>query len=186
MESAWIAAALIHPVGLLVLLLTVVGSSYIMLSMREPALSGRQLVGGYVGLVAFALGIAAAGSYVSPEDAVRIWRVPPEAYWSALLNGFVIHAVLAVYTGLMGSSLVGIPIVFWLARRGLVGAPWVLIASLFVSIAAAALLAQASTSPVEAFRRSAPYLAGTHFLLALGFCLGARLPWRVRTARAAA
>jgi hypothetical protein len=186
MESAWMAAALMHPVGLLVLFVAVISSSYILLSLRDPPLRRRQLVGGYVGLVAFALGMAAAGSYVSPEDAVQIWKVPPEAYWSALLDGFFTSAVLAVYIGLMGSSVVGVPVIFWLARRGLKGAPWVLGASVVISTIAAALLAQTSTHPFETFLRDTPYLAGAHLLLALGFCIGARLPWVARTLREAA
>ena len=181
MESAALAGLALHPVALAALAVVLVVSTIVLYSSSgvPPPLSKSRLFFGYLGVVVGCLGIAAVSGYVSPEEALARWGVPPEQYWQVLLAGVATMSVLLVYVALMCVAIIGAPAIFALARCGQGNAPAVLVISIAISLVGALALVQFSQSSSTSFVRDAPYLVGTHLVLALGFCVGAKLPWKL-------
>jgi hypothetical protein len=184
MESAMLAAMLLHPMAVLisvcVVLVATVASYYVIPGARRITLS--RLVGGYLGALLVVVLICAASSYVSPEEAQAVWKVPPENYWTALWHQFLTLFVTLCYATILGIAVIGAPAIFLLNWRQRATVPWILLVAAIISIAAALLLETfiASRHAIQTIG----YLVGGHLLLALGFCLGARLPWKVSRASA--
>jgi hypothetical protein len=182
MEASWFASMLLHPVAVVALVVVVSLSSVLLLKAGGPRfpIARSQLLFGYLGATVICIVVAGVSSYVPPEEALSKWHVPPENYWEALRNEFTVLLVLFMYAALIGIALVGAPIIFALARAGRATAPWLLLTSVIISLVGAWLLVQINQPSSASFMRDAPYIAGLHFLVALGFCVGARLPWRSR------
>jgi hypothetical protein len=117
-------------------------------------------------------------AYVSPEEANTKWQVPPDRYWAVLVNSYLTQLILFGSAAIIGVALVGFPIVLVLGRYGKATAPAVLVASSLVSAAMSILLSSGDVTPYMHFGRTLAYLAVTHGVLALSFCLGAGIPWR--------
>ena len=181
-----VAALFMHPIAIALGLGVVFLCGLVLYSGRgtAPPLSKRQLALGYLGIVLVCLGIAAASTYVSPEEALAQWHVPAEHYWGAILNEFVAVSVALAYLSVIGTAVIGAPIIFALARRGFGTVPCVLGASIIISLLGAVVLVWFSQPSSASFTRDAPYFVGTHLLLALGFCVGAGLPWSFRARNA--
>lgn len=172
------AGLLLHPIAVAILVSIVavasVASYYSISDARR--ISARRLLGGYLGAVFAAVLICAATSYISPEEAQRVYRVPAENYWSALWHTFLTMFVILFYVTLVGIAVVGVPAILFLNSKQRATVPWILLVATIISIAGAVIL--------EIFVRSKnPLLTigavvGGHWLLAIGFCLGARLPWK--------
>jgi hypothetical protein len=82
----------------------------------------------------FALAVVVgASSYVSPQDAVSIWHIPPERYWDSLVELFLGTFVVAAFASIVGISFVGIPVLVALSNSGRATAPWLIIASAVIS-----------------------------------------------------
>lgn len=184
MEASWFAGMLRHPIGIAVLVAAVLLSAAALYSGRRVSapISPKRLAFGYIGAVVVCLGIAAVSSYVPREEALTKWHVPSENYWEAVFNQFAVLATLLTYFTVLGIAIVGAPVIFAMARRGFGSIPWVLLASVVISLGAALVLVQLSQPSNASFARDAPGLAGAHLLLSLGFSLGAGLPWRRKTA----
>jgi hypothetical protein len=170
------------PVVVLFVLALVAGASAVHYrdAARRPVVSAQRLLAGYIAVVLCCAAISAVSSYVPQAEAASRWHVQPENYWSVQLRTYFVEFTLMACVALLGVALVGVPIVFGLARLGWATAPSVLAASILVSIAAA-VLSSAGDSP--AFRHlgfTVRYLVGQHLLLALSFCLAVGLPWRRR------
>jgi hypothetical protein len=168
------------PAVVLFVLMLVVGASAIHYrdSSRRPVVTAQRLAAGYVAIVLCCAAIAAVSSYVPQAQALSKWQVSPENYWSVQLRTYFVEFTLMACIALLGVALVGVPIVFGLARLGWATVPGVLAASVPVSIAFA-IIFSAGDSP--AFRHLAftvRYVVGQHLLLALSFCLAVGLPWR--------
>jgi hypothetical protein len=179
MESAFLTGILINPFVLALFLLAVAGitSIHYRQCRHSPVIKVRRLLPAYAcALVACALG-SVVMSYVSPEEAMLKWKVPPENYWNAQLNEFVSTFAFAAYASLLGIAAIGIPVIFGLARRGFATAPAVLVAAAAISMLFAALMAAGSASPLRHFLALACELVFGHVLVAAGFCVGAGLPW---------
>jgi divalent metal cation (Fe/Co/Zn/Cd) transporter len=179
MESSLIAAGLLHPVALAILVIVLVAAVFIGTSSTPlpSELSRLRVLGGFAGIVVAGLLFTAVSSYVSPEEAKR-FGVTPENYASALWRQFVVLATLVVYLGLIGCAFIGLPITLALAKRGLATTPMVIAASVPISLALVCFLGLASSATPTRLARHALYVAGSHAFLAFGFALGARLPWR--------
>lgn len=180
MAATFIAGMLINPFVLGLFLLAVAGITSIHYRQRQhpPAIKARRLLPAYACALAACALASAVMSYVSPEEALLRWKVPPENYWNAQLNEFVSTFAFAAYASLLGIAAIGLPVIFGLARRGFATAPAVLVAAAVISMLFAALMAAGSTSPFHHFLALASELVYGHVLIAAGFCLGAGLPWR--------
>lgn len=184
MEMHWFAAVLMQPFAVVLLIVVVFLSTYILYSgnKKSPSITLWQLASGYIGVITVCLLLAAILSYVSPEEAATKWHVPAEHYWNVLFKEFLVSSILLVYFSMFGVAIIGGPIVLALARRGLASVPWILAASVAVSVIVTSTLMRYSQSSSSSFVSDALLLIGTHLLLALGFCLGARLPWHIKPA----
>jgi hypothetical protein len=173
-----------HPIGMTVLAVVVLLSTAILyLGRTAPSpISLKRLAFGYLGATIVCLGIAAVNSYIPPEQALSHWKVPSARYWEAVLSQFALIATFMTYIATLGIAIVGAPVILAMARRGYGSVPWVLFASLLISLIATFLLVRFSQPSGAAFGRVAPVIVGPHLLLALGFSVGAGLPWRRRTA----
>jgi hypothetical protein len=174
------AEFLASPFFVLVTLVVVIGASAIHYSndISKPVVSPRRLLVAYLSVVFLCSVIAAFSSYVPQAEAATKWHVSSENYWEVQVHSYLVNFTLTACIALIGIALVGLPIVIALGRRGLATVPWVLVASVPVSVATA-IFASAGDHPT--FRHLAytiKYFGGMHLLLALSFCLGAGLPWR--------
>jgi len=138
----------------------------------------QRLLTGFAGLSLTALVLAAVSSYASPQEA-RLWGITEGNYNSALMRTFVTVAIIWVYAGVVGCALVGVPLTVALAKRGYATVPFLVIASVPISFLAVLVMCVFSTGSMQHFFRDAFYLIGWHAFLALGFGVGARLPWRI-------
>ena len=180
MASDWLASMLIHPfaIGLLV---GVVLLSAAVLYLREdsrPPMGPGRLAAGYAGAILFGLVMAAASSYVPREEALTKWHVLAEDYWLVSLRSFLGVAILLIYTAVFGIAVVGAPVVFAMSRRGWGTIPKILLASVAISLVFFFVLVLLTQSPGPHFWRGMATLVGMHLILALGFCIGSRMPWR--------
>ena len=191
METDMFAGMLLHPLAICLLAGTVLVSARVLYRNRaiRPPISGWELFFGYLSVTIVGLVIAAVSSYVSPEEAIK-WHVSSERYWATVLNEFAALAIVITYISIFGIAVVGAPVVFALARRGLGTVPWILVASLTISILVASAAAWYA-KPYSGFEeklhdlvRAAPVVIGSHLVLSLSFCIGARLPWGLRSTRA--
>lgn len=180
-----IASLLVHPLALFMLAGSVALSVLILYAdhRRPPPFSKGQLACGYAAAVIMSLLMVAVASYVSPEDALAKWKVPPERYWSAVLSGFLPLAVSSVYLTILGIAIIGSPSIYVLSRFGYATSPWVLILSCVISLVFAAISIEgvrpydSLSEKLASFVKDAPFFVQTHLLLCLAFCVGARLPW---------
>ncbi len=146
---------------------------------RRLPFSPQRLVLAYGAVLLACLAISAVSGYVPQTEATARWHVPAERYWQVQLNGFAVLFVLMAWLSLFGVALVGLPIVSLLARHGRATVPWVLAASVVVSVTFA-VVASLATNPAH-IGYTAAYFSATHLLLSLAFCLASGLPWQ-RTA----
>jgi hypothetical protein len=185
METIMFAGLLLHPIAVAVLVsivaLASVTSYYSIPVARR--ISARRLLGGYLGAVLAAVLICLAISLVSPEEAQRVYRVPAGKYWSALWHTFLTMFVILFYVTLIGIAVVGVPAILFLSSKQRATVPWILLVATLISIVFAIVLEffVRSKSPSHTI---AALVGGHWLLLALGFCLGARLPWRATRASA--
>lgn len=183
MEASWIASMLLtHPLAIAALVGIPLLSALALYSGNSTprAIPPSRLAFGYVGIFVVCVFIAATSSFISPEEAFTKWRVPSDKYWSALFREFLVICVLLIYSSFLGFAIVGAPVTFALARRGLATVPWVLVASVVISSIASLFLTQFSYRSYAQIAFDILFLVGGHLLLALGFCVGARLPWGIK------
>lgn len=179
MESMMLASVLLHPGAVAILALAVFGAVFIGAEVTESyqRLSRGRLFAGFVAVFVLSLAVAVAGTYVSPEAASK-FGVAPENYWSAIWRQFTTLAVLLSYLSLLGCAAFGVPIVVQLAKRRLATIPLVVAASVPVSLLVVGGLAILSTAPTVRIATDVALLVSLHAVLALGFSMGVRLPWR--------
>lgn len=173
------ASVLLHPGALAILALAVFGAVFIGAQATESYqhLTRGRLLAGFATVFALSLAMAGASSYVTPEVALK-FGVVPENYWSAVWRQFTTLAVLASYFALLGCAAIGVPVVVQLAKRGLATAPLVVATSVPVSLAVLLGLVLLSSAPWARLATDIAILVGAHAILALGFSVGACLPWR--------
>jgi hypothetical protein len=178
MESAMTAGLLAHPIALAVLFaIAYLAIHFTSVAFAPAALTKRSLWLALAGVLLAALLLSAFFAYTTPEDARRI-GVSAENYWSAIWREFVVLGVVSSYLGLLGASMVGIPLALFMARRGMATVPWYVLASLPISLAWAAALGALAGGEHSHAARDTAFFAGVHAWLAFGFAIGARLPWR--------
>lgn len=142
-----------------------------------------RLVAGYFGAFLACIAISAFASYVSRDEAIAVWHVPPERYWEAMKNEFFSNLILTTMIGTTGIAIIGLPVIFRLARIGRAKIGWVLLTSLAVSIVFSfmfSVIFLISTQPwLAETLRLLEFSASAHLLIALCFSVGAGLRWRV-------
>jgi hypothetical protein len=175
MEMTMLAGALLHPLALAVL------SVVVLLSVRlaaSPLLTKAQLWRGLLGLTVVGLVLAFSVAYVSPEQS-RSLGVAEDRYWSVLSQEFMVLTVLILYIGLLGVSLVGIPIAVLLAKRQYATVPLFVVASVIASVVGLVVLWLFFEGKHLGAKGSAQLTLG-HAFLAFGFAVGSGLPWTAR------
>lgn len=150
----------------------------------SPApISPLRLLIGYGSAFGVCVVLSAFSAYVSPEDASSIWHVPPEHYREAIVREFLSNLILSTFLAGLGIAAIGVPVIFRLARSGRGQVGWVLLSSLFISVAFSVLLGvsvlQISGNWLSDFLTLLGYSLFMHILLSLGFSVGAGLPWRM-------
>lgn len=179
METMMAAGAILTPIGVIIGILI---PSVAILIARRPQLSAGRLVAGYIGALCALAVVIASSTYVSPQDAVSVWHVPPDRYWGELIELFEDTFVVTAFASIVGISFVGIPVLVRLSYSGIATAPWLILMSVAISIAAAALAyALMHSSSNITFFGILGLLVVTHGVLAIGFSLAARLPWAFRS-----
>jgi hypothetical protein len=177
METMMVAGLILSPFGLIICIFI---PTITIVVARRPQLSARRLVAGYIGAL-FALAVSVgASSYVSPQDAVWIWHIPPERYWDSLVGLFLGTFVVAAFVSIVGISFVGIPVLVALSNSGRATAPWLIISSAVIStvVAIIAYLIMHSSFDIT-FLETLGLLLISHSILTIGFSLAARLPWKL-------
>ena len=178
MESTIIAGLFAHPIALAVLFaIAYLAIRFNSNAFAPAALTKRSLWLALGGVLLAALLLSSFFAYTTPEDARRI-GVLSENYWSAMWREFVLLGVVASYLGLLGASIVGIPLALFMARLGMATIPWYVLASLPISLAWAAALGTLAGGEHSHPARDTAFFVGVHAWLAFGFAIGARLPWR--------
>lgn len=174
-----LASVLLHPVAIAILALAIFGAVFIGAQATEPhqRLSRGRLLTGFVAVFVVSLAMAGASSYVSPEVASR-FGVAPENRWSAIWREFTTLSVLIGYLSLLGCAAFGVPIVTLLAKRRSATIPLVVAASVPVSLGVVGMLVLLSTVPTARIAKDAALMVGLHAIMAVGFSMGVRLPWR--------
>jgi hypothetical protein len=175
METMMAAGLVLNPLGLIVFVLFPLITIRLV---RCPQLSATPLAAGYIGAL-FALAIAVGRwSYFSLEDAVSIWHIAPEQYWSELLGQYVSVFVVTAFLSVVGISVVGVPVLIALSNRSRANVPRFVLASVLISTAMAVLksLLVGTLFSIE-FLRTWGFLVVSHVILTIGFSLAARLPW---------
>lgn len=184
-----LAASSVNPMGLMIFILVptiAIGFAH------GPVLTTGRLLRGYAGaLVVLALVVAAA-SYVSPERALEIWDVPAERYYSVLIREFVSNFCAIAFVVVLGMSVVGVPLLVALFKAGRATTPWLILASVVISIVIVLAVSAAmsgtfiSTPPTSTstnILKTLDFVVIAHGVLATGFGIGARLPWAMRNTR---
>ena len=178
METMMLAGVILSPIGLIICILIPAFAIFIA---RRPQLSAGRLAAGYIGALFSLAIVVAASSYVSPQDAVSVWHVPPDRYWSAFQELFVGTFAVAAFASIIGISFVGLPVLVGLSSSGIATAPWLILASAAISIAMAVLVyALMHSSSNITLLGALGFFVVTHAVLATGFALAARLPWAFR------
>jgi hypothetical protein len=177
METLFAATAIASPLGIVIAVLCPAIAIYLA---RRPGLGPVRLLCGYLGAL-FALAIlVAATSYVSPQEAITVYKVTQEHYWQALAELFLSTLIVAAFAAILGISFVGLPALLWLRARGKATAPWLILSSIVISLVFSALLC------VPMLLSSNATVIGIlgimlipHIVCAAGFAVAARLPWRL-------
>lgn len=188
METMMLAAALMNPMGLLILFLVptiAIGFA------RGPVLTTGRLLRGYAAVLLVLALVVAAASYVSPERALSVWDVPAERYYSVLIREFVFNFFAVAFVAVLAMSVVSVPLLVALFKAGRATIPWLILASVVISIvivlaASAAMsgtvISTPPTSPGTDLLKGLGLVVIAHGVLATGFGIGARLPWAMRNA----
>jgi hypothetical protein len=175
METMMAAGLILNPLGLIVFVLF----PFITIKLvKRPELSAARLSAGYIGAL-FALAIVVGRwSYFSLEEAVSVWHIAPEQYWSELLGQYVSVFVVTAFLSVVGISVVGVPVLIALSNRSRANVPWFVLASVLISTVMAVLksLLVGTLLSIE-FLRTWAFLVISHAILTIGFSLAARLPW---------
>lgn len=174
------ASVLLHPGALAILAVAIVGAVFIGAQATEAhqRLTRGRLFAGFAAVFVLSLLMAGVSSYVTPEAAAR-FGVPPENYWPAVWRQFTTLAALASYFALLGCAAIGVPVVVQLAKRRLATTPLVVAASVPVSLVVLLGLALLTSAPRGRLATDTATMVGLHAILALGFAVAARLPWRI-------
>jgi hypothetical protein len=175
METMMAAGLILNPVGLIIFVLIPLITIRLL---KRPELSAGRLAAGYIGaLVALALAVG-RWSYFSFEDAVSVWHIAPERYWSELLMQYVSVLVVTAFLSVVGISVVGIPVLIALSNCRKATVPWFVLASVLISTVMATLesLLMGTLFSLQ-FLRTWGLLVISHVILTTGFSLAARLPW---------
>jgi hypothetical protein len=183
METMFAAGMLLQPFWLVGLAFVILCSIFFggRRDHSSNSLPWQHIASGFLGVLLMSLLIAAVGSYVSPEGAKR-FGVGSEHYASALWHQFVAVGVVVAYLSLLGCAVIGVPITRILAKRGFATVPIVVAASIPVSlvvfVAIVAVYSGLFNTSFDAVTLVILLLV-SHALAALGFAVGARLPWRL-------
>jgi hypothetical protein len=175
---------LTHPVCLVFWLGLLATSCFV--AYRNPTSYGCippwRLVTGYFGVFLACIAISALASYMSPDEASRVWHVPLARYWQVMMNEFFSNLMVTMMIGTTGIAIVGLPVIFRLARAGRARIGWVLLTSTAISIVFSLVFSAfflISTQPwVDQTLKLIKISASAHLLVALCFCVGAGLRWR--------
>ena len=156
------AEFLLSPYTFVFTLLLVLGASLVYgRDVSRAVVSPTRLLKGYLSVVACCAVIVAVSNLGLHE------RLAPTLWEFGLIS----------CVSLIGVSLIGLPLISFLERRGVATTPAVLGASLAISVLGACLLAYGHTESVRASAIMLFQVIGLHLLLALSFCLGAGLRW---------
>ena len=178
METTFAAAAILTVPGLILFL----GLQAVAIWLaHQPRLSAARLSLGYLGALAALAVLVAATSYVSPEEAVAVWHVPPDHYRQEMVREFAATYITTAAMAMVGISVVGLPALVWLHRCKRDTAINLVAASVAISLVFGLLsyLAMRGSSNIELFGWLG-FLLLSHGVLATGVALGARLPWALR------
>ena len=174
---------LTHPIGLL-LWLGILALSFSVAG-KDPVarncIPPLRLATGYLGAVLACVVIAALSTYMSQEEASTVWHVPSERYWEVMKDEFFSNLVTSTMIVTTGIAIIGLPLIFRLARAGRAKIGWVLLVSVAVSIVFSlmfSLIFRISTLPwFEQTLKLINYSVAAHLLIALCFSVGAGLRW---------
>ena len=181
-----LAAAFMSPMGLMIILLVptiAIGFA------RGPVLTTGRLLRGYAGSLLVLALVVAAASYVSPERALAVWHVPAERYYSVLFREFIFNFCAIAFVVVLGMSVFGVPLLVALLKAGRATTPWLILASVVISIVIVLAASAAMSGTFNPNSSSTDLLKGlgfvviAHGVLATGFGIGARLPWAMRNTR---
>lgn len=176
------AAYLAHPQVLLfglALVVAISAAQYVQPG-RQP-ISPKRLAWGYLAALFACAIVAALDSYVSKDEALSKWKVAEPDYWSALFNSFLVEFLLLSLVALLGIAAIGLPIIRVLHKRAMASVPWVLLSSVLISAVVATMMSAGDFTPFMHLSYWLRFAIWTHLLISVAFCVGARLPWRVRT-----
>lgn len=181
MESLMLASGLMQPGSLIIIFAILFTASYFTYKCNPQVTSipPLKLVGGYLGIIIVAALLAALMSNMSQQQAIEIHHIPPDQYWNQRIDLFVVTFICLTFFAIFGAALVGIPTIFYFARRTSITAPKVLVISFLISIAMALIFSSILQSTSTKFITIAVSIAIIHFAFSLGFCIGSRLPWRL-------
>jgi hypothetical protein len=181
MGVGYVSGVLMNPLllGLFLFVVAGISSVHYKPDRQPPLIRVHRLLVGYA-LAALACAVVSAAlAYVSPEESLHRWKVPPERYWQAQLGEFLATFTLGLYATLLGIAAIGLPIITFLGRRGLASVSTVLLAAAVVSLAVAAVMASGNTPPFRHFGALARELVFGHMVIAAAFCVGAGVPWQL-------
>lgn len=184
MGSDLILGLLTHPISLIcwLAILTISVSVVHRNPITRSCIPPLRLVTGYLGAILACIVISALVAYVSPDEAITVWHVPPERYWEVMKNEFFSILILTTMIGTTGIAIVGLPVIFRLARTGRAKIGWVLLTSVAVSMVFSLMFSVfflISTQPWLAQTLKLMELSvSAHLLIALCFSVGAGLRWR--------
>ena len=179
METLIAATAILSPIGLI---FTFIVPAAAIAVARSPQLSAARLVAGYDGAL-FALAIlVTAACYMSPEEALSVWQIPPDRYWQELAEDVLVTYVVAAFATIVGISIVGLPVLTWLSTRGKATTPWLLLYAGGISAGVSVMLYAAMYGSANVtLPEVLAVLVVTHVVSATGFGLAARLPWTLQS-----
>lgn len=175
-----LAGVLMHPAAAGLLL--AVGVTAVLRGARASGMpvTKSALARSLVAVVAVAALVALFSSYVSPEQA-RELGVTKDQYWSVLFHETFAQFIVLGYFSILGASLFSIPVVVVLAKSRQATAPRFLVVSVLISTVLISAVVISLHGPNDL--PSAPAIVGSfvavHTILALGFAIGAKLPWRL-------
>jgi hypothetical protein len=181
MGVGYVSGVLMNPLllGLFLFVVAGISSVHYKPDRQPPLIRVHRLLVGYA-LAALACAVVSAAlAYVSPEESLHRWKVPPERYWQAQLGEFLATFTLGLYATLLGIAAIGLPIITFRGRRGLASVSTVLLAAAVVSLAVAAVMASGNTPPFRHFGALARELVFGHMVIAAAFCVGAGVPWQL-------
>ena len=160
----------ISPWPFLVLAVAMALASSSLLYRRYPnsPIRPKQLGAGYAVLCMVCAATAAYETF-APPISLYSTNYPYSAFWFTF-------CILTFVCG-AGTALVGAPLVFFLSQRGLGTVPAILLASVPVSLCAAALATTASPMAPLGYWQKAAFLVPFHGFAALCFAIAAGAPW---------